>query len=46
MTAYWIAQVEVTDAESYAKYASQAKVAIEAHGGKFRARAPNRLARR
>jgi uncharacterized protein (DUF1330 family) len=38
MTAYWIAHVDVTDAETYAKYAKLATVAIDAHGGKFLAR--------
>jgi len=33
MTALWIAHVEVTDPESYGKYAVIAKDAIEAHGG-------------
>ena len=39
MTAYWIAHVDVTDADAYAKYAKLATAAIEAHGGKFLARA-------
>ncbi|MFT5659114.1 MAG: hypothetical protein ACI9KN_002397 [Gammaproteobacteria bacterium] len=38
MTAYWIAHVEVTDADAYAKYAALATAPIEAHGGKFLAR--------
>jgi uncharacterized protein (DUF1330 family) len=38
MTAYWIAHVEVIDAEAYAQYAKLATTAIEAHGGKFLAR--------
>ena len=38
MTAYWIAHVEVTDAESYGRYAQLATAAIEAHGGEFLAR--------
>ena len=36
--AYWIAHVEVTDAETYGKYAAIATEAIEAHGGQFLAR--------
>ncbi len=39
MPAYWIAHVEVTDAEAYAEYAKRATAAIEAHGGEFLARA-------
>ena len=39
MAAYWIAHVEVTDPETYAKYAERATGAIEAHGGEFLARA-------
>ena len=39
MSAYWIAHVEVTDAEAYGKYAQLATGAIEAHGGEFLARA-------
>ena len=39
MTAYWIAHVDVTDADAYARYAKLATTAIEAHGGKFLARA-------
>ena len=39
MPAYWIAHVEVTDPESYGKYAKLATGAIEAHGGRFLARA-------
>ena len=38
MTAYWIARVNVTDADSYGEYAKRATPAIEAHGGKFLAR--------
>ena len=38
MPAYWIAHVEVTDEETYGKYAPLAKQAIEAHGGRFLAR--------
>ena len=37
-TALWIAHVQVTDAEAYARYASGATVAIAAHGGVFLAR--------
>ncbi len=36
--AYWIAHVEVTDPETYGKYAVIATEAIEAHGGRFLAR--------
>lgn len=35
MTALWIAHVNVTDAESYGKYAQLAGPAIAAHGGVF-----------
>lgn len=38
MTAYWIAHVDVTDADAYAEYAKLATAPIEAHGGKFLAR--------
>ena len=38
MAAYWIAHVEVHDAETYGKYAAIATEAIEAHGGRFLAR--------
>ena len=38
MPAYWIAHVEVTDAERYGAYAKLAGPAIAAHGGKFLAR--------
>lgn len=37
-TALWIAHVQVTDPESYGKYAVAAGPAIAAHGGKFLAR--------
>jgi len=37
--ALWIAHVEVTDPDSYAKYAEGAGPAIALHGGKFIARA-------
>lgn len=39
MTAYWIAHVDVTDADVYSEYAKRATSAIEAHGGEFLARA-------
>ena len=39
MSAYWIAHVEVTDADAYGEYAKRATSAIEAFGGKFLARA-------
>ena len=38
MTALWIAHVEVTDPDTYAKYAAIATEAIAAHGGVFLAR--------
>lgn len=38
MKAYWIAHVEVNDAETYGKYAVIATEAILAHGGEFLAR--------
>lgn len=38
MTALWIANVDVTDADTYALYAPIATEAIEAHGGVFLAR--------
>jgi len=37
-TALWIAHVEVTDPEAYARYAAAAGPAIAAHGGVFLAR--------
>lgn len=37
-SALWIANVEVTDAEAYGKYAKLAGPAIAAHGGVFLAR--------
>ena len=37
-TALWIANVDVTDAEAYGKYAKLAGPAIAAHGGVFLAR--------
>jgi uncharacterized protein (DUF1330 family) len=39
MPAYWIAHVEVTDADAYGKYAALAGPAIAKHGGQFLARA-------
>lgn len=39
MAAYWIAHVDVTDADAYGEYAKRATAAIEAHGGEFLARA-------
>ncbi|MBS9716109.1 DUF1330 domain-containing protein [Pseudohalocynthiibacter aestuariivivens] len=39
MGALWIANVHVTDEESYGKYAALATGAITAHGGVFLARA-------
>ena len=39
MPALWIANVTVTDAEAYGKYAALAGPAIAAHGGHFIARA-------
>ena len=36
---YWIASVDVTDPDNYAKYASAAPDVISAHGGVFLARA-------
>lgn len=38
MTAYWIAMVNVTDAEAYADYARRAGPALESFGGKVLAR--------
>lgn len=38
MSAYWIANVHVTDAEAYGRYARLATEAIAAHGGVFLAR--------
>jgi uncharacterized protein (DUF1330 family) len=38
MAAYWIAHVEVTDADAYGEYAKRATGAIAAHGGEFLAR--------
>lgn len=39
MPAYWIGHVDVTDEETYGKYAVIATEAIKAHGGEFLARA-------
>lgn len=39
MGALWIANVEVTDPESYGRYAELATAAIEGHGGVFLVRA-------
>jgi uncharacterized protein (DUF1330 family) len=39
MAAYWIAHVNVIDADAYGEYAKRATGAIEAHGGEFLARA-------
>lgn len=38
MAAYWIAHVNVNDADAYGEYAKRATGAIEAHGGEFLAR--------
>lgn len=38
MKAYWIAHVDVTDQDVYAKYVKLATQAIEVHGGEFLAR--------
>ena len=38
MPAYWIAHIEVTDADSYGEYARRATAPITAHGGRFLAR--------
>ncbi|MXU66277.1 DUF1330 domain-containing protein [Oceanomicrobium pacificus] len=38
MTAFWIAHVDVKDAEAYGEYAKRATVAIADHGGEFKAR--------
>ena len=38
MSAYWIARVDVSDAETYGKYAEIASKAIAEHGGRFLAR--------
>jgi uncharacterized protein (DUF1330 family) len=43
MPAYWIAHVEVTNAEAYGRYAALATSAIESHGGRFLARAGRHL---
>ena len=36
--AYWIAHIDVTDAEAYGRYAKLAGPAIALHGGEFLAR--------
>ena len=38
MSALWIANVEVTDAEAYGRYAALATAALLAHGGEVLAR--------
>ncbi|MBH61530.1 MAG: hypothetical protein CL569_03580 [Alphaproteobacteria bacterium] len=38
MTAYWMARVNLTDADVYGEYAKLAGPAIEKHGGRFLAR--------
>lgn len=38
MPAYWIAHVDVSDMDTYKKYAEIATQAIKQHGGKFLAR--------
>jgi len=43
MSALWIASADVSDPETYAKYAGPATEAIEAHGGVFLARGGNRV---
>ena len=43
MAAYWVAHVEVTDPETYGKYAALATEAIAAHGGEFLARGTRTL---
>ena len=43
MAAYWIAHVDITDAEAYTEYAKRATAAIEAHGGEFLARGTRTL---
>ena len=44
MSAYWIAHVDVTDADVYGEYAILAGEAIAIHGGKFLARGGKYLA--
>lgn len=41
MTAYWMARVNVTNADEYGEYAKLAGPAIEKHGGTFLARGGN-----
>ena len=43
MPAYWIAHIEVTDADRYGQYAKLAGPAIAAFGGKFLARGGKHL---
>ena len=43
MPAYWIAHIEVTDADRYGEYAKRAGPAIAAHGGRFLARGGKHL---
>ena len=38
MSAYWIAHVDVSDADTYSEYAKLAGEAIAEHGGRFLAR--------
>ncbi|CAM3083929.1 hypothetical protein BZK31_00915 [Pseudomonas floridensis] len=38
MSAYWIAQVDVTDPQQYSEYTQRAPAAFELFGGKFLAR--------
>ena len=38
MPAYWIARIDVSDTESYSRYAALAGPAIKAYGGEFLAR--------
>ena len=38
MVAYWMARVNVSDAEAYGEYVKLATPALEGHGGKFLAR--------
>lgn len=35
MSAYIVAEIEVADSETYARYRAQTPAAIEAHGGRF-----------
>ena len=38
MAAYWIAQVDITDADAYGKYAALGSRVVESYGGEFLAR--------